>query len=626
MLRHSVSRMALVVVAVAGLVGCGRVTPTGTPTSPAPALTATVPPTATPGVTPTATLAPVVYPTYADKIGVDLGGVNERGMEFVDLGKTLRPWENVNADSCPEGDEACRRAPLDEHGWPATDARTVFFDVRPFGAWWSADQRNCPLCRDGDFQMGVSGMYQLSFTGQGAIVSAEGTVNVQNQAYDEATNTTTADVVVAPGQGLLFVTFVDTKRTPDSPANTGIADVQLIRPGFPAGASETFTPQFLKAVEPFRVLRFMNWVGGNDVNPPYDAPDHTLDWSERNRPDELQVEDEGVAWEYVIELANLAGKDVWINLQTPKYRALTDLAGLTQSVPPTPVDVRLTAEGNRVTLEWSPGYGADGYIVKRKVAGGSYAPVAQVTATAFTDTGLDHPPSYFYVVSAVNGLGESGDSVAVSASLRQEPTPTPKPEVVPLEAHLAAMPPALDGQVDAAWEGARAYPIANTIGGEVADEANLSAQVALLYDVNNLYVLFVVTDDALVKNVGDNPWADDSAEVYLDGHSEKATAYDGNDEQYVFRFDDTRVWAQRGRDEGVEYATAATDSGYVVEVKIPWANVGVMPEADLVVGFDAHVNDDDGQERDGKIALFATQDQSWTDPSTFGAIRLLSES
>ena len=76
-------------------------------------------------------------PDYiADKLGVELGSVGERALEFVDVAKTLRRWENIDADTCPDGDDACRYAPLDDGGYPTTDARTVFFDKRPFGAWW----------------------------------------------------------------------------------------------------------------------------------------------------------------------------------------------------------------------------------------------------------------------------------------------------------------------------------------------------------------------------------------------------------------------------------------------------------------------------------------------------------
>jgi hypothetical protein len=109
---------------------------------------------------------PVTLETIAPKLGVDLGGVGDRALEFVDVAKTLRRWETLGTDQCADDDDACRYVPLDEDGWPTTDARTVFFDFRPFGAWWSADQNECPLCQDGDYQIDMSGTYKLSFSGQ----------------------------------------------------------------------------------------------------------------------------------------------------------------------------------------------------------------------------------------------------------------------------------------------------------------------------------------------------------------------------------------------------------------------------------------------------------------------------
>lgn len=288
-------------------------------------------PEATPAAMPaiTSTVGPVDPEVVGDKLGVDLGGVGDRGLEFVDVALTLRQWESLNASACPESDDACRYAPLDAAGWPTTDARTVFFDKRPFGAWWSQDQADCPECQDGDFQIAVSGAYRLAFTGQATLQAAEGAVEVQNQTYDAASNTTTADVVVKPGQGLLFVAFADTRRTPESEANTGIADVRLLRPGYDLDTETTFTPHILKAVEPFSTLRFMNWVGGNNINPPFDPEtDHTLDWDERTLPTDRQNQGEGVAWEYVIELANLTGKNVWLNV--PVHASDDYVRGLAQ--------------------------------------------------------------------------------------------------------------------------------------------------------------------------------------------------------------------------------------------------------------------------------------------------------
>jgi len=65
----------------------------------------------------------------------------------------------------------------------------------------------------------------------------------------------------------------------------------------------------------------------------------------------------------------------------------------------------------RVNLEWSETYGTVSYNVKRSTTqGGPYTTVANTTAGKFTDSGLAHGVTYYYVVTAVNANGESNTS------------------------------------------------------------------------------------------------------------------------------------------------------------------------------------------------------------------------
>jgi subtilase family serine protease len=88
----------------------------------------------------------------------------------------------------------------------------------------------------------------------------------------------------------------------------------------------------------------------------------------------------------------------------------------------------LTASGSatKVTLAWSKALGALRYNVKRsQTPGGPYATVASVLAkTSYADVSVVNDTTYYYVVSAVNGLGESADSDEASA------TPFIQPDVV----------------------------------------------------------------------------------------------------------------------------------------------------------------------------------------------------
>jgi hypothetical protein len=278
-----------------------------------PSPTSTEEPTALPLPTP-AVMPALPDPVPVEKMGVDLGGINDRGLEFVDLAKTLRRWEHIDNSNCSETDDLCLYAPMDGNGWPESDAKTVVFDLRPFGAWWGIDQTQCPLCQDGNFQIDVSGTYKVTFNGQATIGNAEGSTQIANQQYDEATNTTSADIMIIKGQGLMFLTFTDTKRLPEDESGTGIINLHIYRPGYDPDTKDIFTQPILQAVEPFGVIRFMNWVGGNNINPAYELENNTLEWAERNTTGKYQYEGEGVAWEYIIEFANHTQKDIWINI------------------------------------------------------------------------------------------------------------------------------------------------------------------------------------------------------------------------------------------------------------------------------------------------------------------------
>ena len=82
-----------------------------------------------------------------------------------------------------------------------------------------------------------------------------------------------------------------------------------------------------------------------------------------------------------------------------------------------------------MTLNWNASSGASSYNVKRStISGGPYTTIATgVTSTSYTNTGLANGTTYFYVVSAVNAVGESGNSNQVSATPQNTQTPPAAP-------------------------------------------------------------------------------------------------------------------------------------------------------------------------------------------------------
>lgn len=92
--------------------------------------------------------------------------------------------------------------------------------------------------------------------------------------------------------------------------------------------------------------------------------------------------------------------------------------GSDPTAPATPSGLSADAGDGQVSLNWNASDGAQTYNVKRAtVSGGSYNIVASnVSATNYTDAGVNNDTTYYYVVNAVNSEGESGDSNEVTAT------------------------------------------------------------------------------------------------------------------------------------------------------------------------------------------------------------------
>jgi hypothetical protein len=72
---------------------------------------------------------------------------------------------------------------------------------------------------------------------------------------------------------------------------------------------------------------------------------------------------------------------------------------------------------------------ATSYNVKRATSeGGTYTTIGSPAGTSFNDTGLTNGTTYYYVVSAVNGFGESADSAEVDATPELITTVTVPPD------------------------------------------------------------------------------------------------------------------------------------------------------------------------------------------------------
>jgi len=154
-----------------------------------------------------------------------------------------------------------------------------------------------------------AGTYKLQFKGQATVtVSASPSGRIANKAYDPATNTTTADVVLpSDSTGNTWLTFTNTRRNSQSTSSDGITDIHMWRPGYPTDGSAVFTSEFITAMRKFHVIRVMDFVNAN-LNP-------SVSWSDRTTPDFAGYTGvKGQSWELVVKLANATDRDIWLNV------------------------------------------------------------------------------------------------------------------------------------------------------------------------------------------------------------------------------------------------------------------------------------------------------------------------
>jgi fibronectin type 3 domain-containing protein len=122
---------------------------------------------------------------------------------------------------------------------------------------------------------------------------------------------------------------------------------------------------------------------------------------------------------YVITAVNAGGEST----------SSTQLTATTSAALPPSAPTNLTASVpsvSRIGLTWNAVLGVDTYAVKRAtVSDGPYTLLGYISGTSFGDSGLSSGTTYYYVVCAENSVGESTNSLEVSA----------KPNFAPAQIH-----------------------------------------------------------------------------------------------------------------------------------------------------------------------------------------------
>ena len=178
--------------------------------------------------------------------------------------------------------------------------------------------------------------------------------------------------------------------------------------------------------------------------------------------------------------------------------------------------------------------------------------------------------------------------------------------------------PVIDGQEDQVWKKAQEITTNNFVLGS----SGATARVKTLWDANKLYVYATVTDNLLSK-VSNNPWEEDSVEIFVDQNNAKTTSYQSDDEQYRVNYDNEKSFGGAASSTQIVSATRITSTGYVVEAAITFD--AIQPVPGTLIGFDVQVNDDGaGNGIRTSVATWSdNQGTAFQDPSRFGVLKLL---
>jgi hypothetical protein len=239
-----------------------------------------------------ATQADTTAPTASGRsslpLGLNLSAVNyyATAIPFVDLMKLADPFQSTHApdSSAPEqwDTELADKIPRDADGYPLELPFTVAGAPAP------------QIVRTSVAAMVYGGRYVVFYEGDGELAFPASSARVLSTAPGRVD----LEVTAAPDQ-TLFLAIVRSNRA------NHVRNIRVILPGFEQRyTQQVFHPTFLGRMNGIGAVRFMDWGATNG---------HTHSrWSERTRPNQTQGGERGVAYEYMIDLANRLDADPWI--------------------------------------------------------------------------------------------------------------------------------------------------------------------------------------------------------------------------------------------------------------------------------------------------------------------------
>jgi hypothetical protein len=140
-----------------------------------------------------------------------------------------------------------------------------------------------------------------------------------------------------------------------------------------------------------------------------------------------------------------------------------------------------------------------------------------------------------------------------------------------------------------------------------------SVTVYVVWNITNLYLAFRATDTQLnaseTARDGANLYLDDTVEAYIDTLFDRASVMQSDDYQFLVNLNNAQgdlrgtgsgkdatwnaVFASAVTRQGTLNSNADSDVSYIVEMAIPWAQIGMVPTGGKRFGLDLAVDDRD---------------------------------
>lgn len=271
-----------------------------------------------------------------------------------------------------------------------------------------------------------------------------------------------------------------------------------------------------------------------------------------------------------------------------------------------------------------------------------YSKVATSLAPTPSPIGGIRPSATLPVVQTATAIpAVTATSAPVIPTTTSQPSATLPPLVRTVGKVVATYlqtSPVIDGDLSK-WT-LHQYPVNFVVYGAAnwVDAKDLSATVMLGWDNHNLYLGVHVTDDKYVQNAtGANLYKGDSLEILIDTNLQAdfyVDALSPDDFQLGIspgisnpgNHSEAYLWyptTVKGSKTQVQIAAKGTDSGYDVEVAIPWSLFEVTPISGQHYGFAFSVSDNDNSSENVQQSMVSTDpNRHLTDPTTWGDLTL----